>query len=308
MVTDDGGHIPAQYQDVSYPREIQGLCGHTQQRYANSHTAPLTVCKGNSEKQWFWLEECRKSVRGNYRVPGREEPHKLRGSTKSRNQREIPTAAKDREVKLKTLQADIKANVTDILIQQSLPAAAPIWFAKKRDGGLRLCVEYWALNKAPVKNRYPLPLIPEMLNRSPGIPITWSESRKATSTKPRFRAPSHAVQVDKCTSYDITKLQYKSEEISRQQSNNTLYRGMTLPEQKSSYTMTLSEVPEWRQSALNDREVQRHPESDDKCTQRAGISVPEESTHAPSIRNMISPSSESTAKARRDVERSRRTK
>jgi len=51
------------------------------------------------------------------------------------------------------------------------------------------------------------------------------------------------------------------------------------------------------QSALNDREVQRHPESGDKCTQRAGISVPDESTYAPSIRKMISPPREFTAKA-----------
>jgi len=53
MVTDDGGRIPAQYhdsqyQDLSYPREIQGLCGRTEQRYANSRTAPITACKGNS--------------------------------------------------------------------------------------------------------------------------------------------------------------------------------------------------------------------------------------------------------------------
>jgi len=72
---------------------------------------------------------------------------------------------------------------------------------------------------------------------------------------------------------------------------------MTLPEPKSPYTMTLSQVPEWRQSALNDREVQRHPESGDKCTQSVGISVPEESTYAPSIRTMISSTREFTAKA-----------
>jgi len=48
MVTDDGVHIPAQYQDWSYPREIQGRCGRMQQRYANSRTAPFKACKGNS--------------------------------------------------------------------------------------------------------------------------------------------------------------------------------------------------------------------------------------------------------------------
>jgi hypothetical protein len=108
---------------------------------------------GISEEERFWLEERRKRVRGNDRVPGREEPHKLRGSTNSRKQR-----------------AYIEANVTNGFIQRLSPAAAPILFAKKKDGGLRLCVDYRALNKATMKNRYPLPLILEMLNRTKGMP------------------------------------------------------------------------------------------------------------------------------------------
>jgi len=41
-------------------------------------------------------ERRRKRVRGNDRVPGREEPHKLRGSIKSRTERVRPAAGKDR--------------------------------------------------------------------------------------------------------------------------------------------------------------------------------------------------------------------
>jgi hypothetical protein len=44
-------------------------------------------------------------------------------------------------------------------------------FAKKKDGGLRLCVDYRALNSATVKNRYPLPLIAKMLDRMRGARI-----------------------------------------------------------------------------------------------------------------------------------------
>ena len=44
-------------------------------------------------------------------------------------------------------------------------AGAPILFAKKKDGGLRLCVDYRGLNAVTVKNRYPLPLIQESLDR-----------------------------------------------------------------------------------------------------------------------------------------------
>jgi len=45
------------------------------------------------------------------------------------------------------------------------PAGAPILFAKKKDGSLRLCVDYRGLNKITIKNRCPLPLITESLER-----------------------------------------------------------------------------------------------------------------------------------------------
>jgi transposase InsO family protein len=44
-------------------------------------------------------------------------------------------------------------------------AGAPIMFAKKKDGGLRLCVDYRGLNAITIKNRHPLPLIGESLDR-----------------------------------------------------------------------------------------------------------------------------------------------
>jgi hypothetical protein len=44
------------------------------------------------------------------------------------------------------------------------PAGAPILFAKKKDGSLRLCVDYRELNKITQKNRYPLPLIGDLLD------------------------------------------------------------------------------------------------------------------------------------------------
>jgi hypothetical protein len=48
------------------------------------------------------------------------------------------------------------------------PAGAPILFVPKKDGGLRLCVDYRALNKVTVKNRMALPLISEILDRLTG--------------------------------------------------------------------------------------------------------------------------------------------
>ena len=46
----------------------------------------------------------------------------------------------------------------------SSPASSPVLFAKKPGGGLRLCIDYRALNAITRKDRYPLPLIRETLN------------------------------------------------------------------------------------------------------------------------------------------------
>ena len=51
------------------------------------------------------------------------------------------------------------------------PAGAPILFVPKKDGGLRLCVDYRGLNKVTVKNRHPLPLISETLDRLNGAKV-----------------------------------------------------------------------------------------------------------------------------------------
>ena len=44
-------------------------------------------------------------------------------------------------------------------------------FISKPDGAVRLCVVYFGLNSMTIKNRYPLPLIDEILNRLSGAPV-----------------------------------------------------------------------------------------------------------------------------------------
>jgi len=45
------------------------------------------------------------------------------------------------------------------------PFASPVLFVKKPGGGLRFCVDYRALNEITIRNRYPIPLIQETLDR-----------------------------------------------------------------------------------------------------------------------------------------------
>ena len=45
------------------------------------------------------------------------------------------------------------------------PWGSPILFVKKKDGGMRMCVDYRAVNKLTTRNSYPLLHIDDMLVR-----------------------------------------------------------------------------------------------------------------------------------------------
>jgi hypothetical protein len=51
------------------------------------------------------------------------------------------------------------------------PYGAPVLFVHKKDGMLRMCVDYRTLNKATVKNWYPLPRIDDLFDRLSGAKV-----------------------------------------------------------------------------------------------------------------------------------------
>ena len=64
---------------------------------------------------------------------------------------------------------ETKKQVAKLLEQEFVrpstsPWAAPVLFASKKDGGLRFCVDYRALNKMTIKNSYPLPRVDGILD------------------------------------------------------------------------------------------------------------------------------------------------
>ena len=61
-------------------------------------------------------------------------------------------------------QLDIQLHAGYIRPSKS-PWGAPVLFAMKKDGGLRLCIDYCMLNKVTVKNKYPLPRADDLFDR-----------------------------------------------------------------------------------------------------------------------------------------------
>ena len=69
------------------------------------------------------------------------------------------------ELELRTKKANIMGNQTHgFILRLSLVTAAPIVFAQKKDGRLRLPVHHRALNLATVKNWYAHPFISELFD------------------------------------------------------------------------------------------------------------------------------------------------
>ncbi|KAM1731966.1 hypothetical protein ACFX11_017778 [Malus domestica] len=70
---------------------------------------------------------------------------------------------------LKELKVRLQELVDKGFIQPSTsPWGAPVLFVRKKDGTLRLCIDYRQLNRVTIKNRYPLPCIDDLFNQLRG--------------------------------------------------------------------------------------------------------------------------------------------
>ena len=65
---------------------------------------------------------------------------------------------------------EIKKHVQEFLEKgfirpSTSPCGSPIILVRKKDGSWRMCIDYRALNKITIKNRYPLPRIDDLLDQ-----------------------------------------------------------------------------------------------------------------------------------------------
>ena len=59
----------------------------------------------------------------------------------------------------------------DFVCPSFSPWGAPVLFVKKKDGTMRLCIDYRELNKVTIKNKYPLPRIDDLFDQLQGATV-----------------------------------------------------------------------------------------------------------------------------------------
>ena len=73
---------------------------------------------------------------------------------------------------LKELKKQLKELLDRGFIRPSIsPWGAPVLFVRKKDGSMRLCIDYRRLNQVIVKNKYPLPRIDDLLDQLKGASV-----------------------------------------------------------------------------------------------------------------------------------------
>jgi hypothetical protein len=114
------------------------------------------------EYQWLFEENIEEALPDHqdwdHKIP-------LKEGTKLRPEPLRPLSREQHE----ELKQYLKTNLKKGYIRDSESQVAfPILFVPKKNGKLRLCVDYRQLNNATIKNRYPLPLITELMQRLQG--------------------------------------------------------------------------------------------------------------------------------------------
>lgn len=100
---------------------------------------------------------------------------------------------------LKELKEQLKDLLEKGFIRPSVsPWGAPVLFVRKKDGSLRMCIDYRQLNKVTITNKYPLPRIDDLFDQLQGA---------TCFSKIDLRSGYHQLRVREC---DIPKTAFRT--------------------------------------------------------------------------------------------------
>ncbi|CAN6447612.1 unnamed protein product [Victoria cruziana] len=99
--------------------------------------------------------------------------------------------------------AELKKQIQELMdkgfIQPSMSSwGAPVLFVKKKDGTMRLCIDYRMLNQVTIKNKYPLPRIDDLLDQLGGSSVF---------SKIDLRSGYHQVRISR---QDVSKTAFRT--------------------------------------------------------------------------------------------------
>jgi hypothetical protein len=84
----------------------------------------------------------------------------------------VPIAKRPYRMALTEL-AELKLQIAELqqkgyIRPSSSPWGAPVLFVTKKDGSIRMCIDYRSLNEVTIKNKYPLPQIDDLFDQLQG--------------------------------------------------------------------------------------------------------------------------------------------
>nr|XP_016513847.1 PREDICTED: uncharacterized protein LOC107830732 [Nicotiana tabacum] len=113
-------------------------------------------------------------------------------------------------VELKELKEQLKDLLDKCFIRPNTsPLGAPVLYVKKKDGFLRMCIDYRQLNKVTIKNKYPLSIIDDLFDQFQGAKIC----RSSTYNIGYPLGPEAVCQISKCEFW-LSSIAYRGHIVS----------------------------------------------------------------------------------------------